>query len=117
MQAFGEFNTNHHFGNKWEAPTRHPDLSFPDGNIAILTGHTYFLVHAGLLCRHSEELRAAIKTIDTPTGDRLFEGCPVLHCDDTPDDMAHFLAALYDGVFVVSCNGRAAILITILART
>ncbi|KAF7321264.1 hypothetical protein MKEN_00646200 [Mycena kentingensis (nom. inval.)] len=74
-------------------PTRHPDLSFADGNIAILTGSVYFVVHNGLLARQSPPLQQASKNLDL----RLqLEGRPILALPDSPQDMALFLAALYD---------------------
>ncbi|KAF9443833.1 hypothetical protein P691DRAFT_382286 [Macrolepiota fuliginosa MF-IS2] len=71
----------------------HP-LSFPDGNIALLAAGVAFIVHRGVLARHSAILADAIAAIpDTDT----VSGCPVLRLDDAPDDVAHFLQALYDG--------------------
>ncbi|KAF7315405.1 hypothetical protein MIND_00055200 [Mycena indigotica] len=87
--------SNRHHSTATSEPTRHPDLSFTDGNIAILTGQVYFLVHKGLLCRHSTPLQQMTKSLDPLI--RL-EGRPILALQDTPQEMALFLAALYDGV-------------------
>jgi hypothetical protein len=92
-----DFSTNRHENQQIHqpAPTRHPDLSFSDGNLAVLTGNTYFLVHNGLLCRHSIPLQHAAKAIDLRI---QLEGRPVLHLPDSSHDMARFLSALYDGL-------------------
>jgi hypothetical protein len=39
---------------------RRPSLSFEDGNVAILAGNFYFLVHRGFLSRQSEYLAELI---------------------------------------------------------
>ena len=75
-------------------PTRHPDLYFEDGNLSIVAGRQYFIVHRGLLCRHSEVLGTRIDSIKT-TDEHLLEGLAVLYLDDSPEDLAHFLRALY----------------------
>lgn len=74
----------------------HP-LSFPDGNTALLAQNIVFLVHRGVLARHSTILSDAINALDTSNH---LNGSPVLELDDNPDDLAHFLLALYDGVYV-----------------
>lgn len=77
--------------------TRHPDIYFEDGNVAILTGSHYSLVHQGLLSRHSNVLKSLLETVSVQN-DKSIEGCPMLQLQDSPDDMAHFLKALYDGM-------------------
>ena len=79
---------------EYEVPTRHSDLCFEDGNLSIVTGRQYFIVHRGLLSRHSQALQQRIESIKVGE-DRLLEGLAVLHLDDSPDDLAHFLRALY----------------------
>ncbi|KAJ6499338.1 hypothetical protein C8R45DRAFT_113019 [Mycena sanguinolenta] len=102
-----DFSTNRHNetqqnqGNSAGGPTRHPDLSFPDGNIAILTGSVYFLVHKGLLCRHSVPFQ---QQQATQARSKQLEGRPVVHVTDSPHDMFHFLSALYDGILGVKLD-------------
>ncbi|KAJ7725859.1 hypothetical protein DFH07DRAFT_853664 [Mycena maculata] len=101
-----DFSTNRHVEIQQShpaAPTRHPDLSFPDGNLAILTGcrSVYFLVHRGLLCRHSIPLQQATKGLDPRI---QLEGRPVLHLEDPSHDMCHFLSALYDGLLALKLD-------------
>jgi hypothetical protein len=76
----------------------HP-LSFPDGNTALRAASVVFLVHRGVLARHSQPLGDAVKALAAP---QRINGCPVLDLDDSPDDLAHFLLALYDGVYAFS---------------
>ncbi len=79
---------------EYEVPTRHPDIYFEDGNLSIVAGRQYFIVHRGLLCCHSEVLRVGIESIKTKD-ELLLEGLAVLYLDDSPEDLAHFLRALY----------------------
>lgn len=103
-----DFSTNRHFNDGSAKSqlcpllTRHTDLSFADGNLAILSGNCYFLVHQGLLCRHSAPLETAIMTLEG-TNTKCLEGRPVLELQDTPEDMHRFLLALYDGLWVYNC--------------
>ncbi|KAF9244858.1 hypothetical protein BU15DRAFT_41596 [Melanogaster broomeanus] len=90
-----DFSTNIHTASEKTSLVRHTDLSFADGNIVILAGPSYFLVHQGLLSRHSQVLEHLIKSMDpTPT----IEGRPVLSLPEPPDSIACFLQALYDGI-------------------
>lgn len=96
-----DFSTNRHSIKFEIAPGRHPDIWFSDGNIALVAGDFYFTVHQGVLCRHSElfaELIKKIKVEDSQT--RLIDGHLVLVLNDQPKDLARFLIALYDGVYV-----------------
>ncbi|KXN90801.1 hypothetical protein AN958_03455 [Leucoagaricus sp. SymC.cos] len=70
-------------------------LSFSDGNTVLRAAGVPFLVHRGVLARHSPALAEAIDAIDSST---YVNGYPVLELDDNSEDLAHFLCALYDGV-------------------
>ena len=97
-----DFSTNRHSIKFELAPGRHPDIWFSDGNIALVAGDFYFTVHQGVLCRHSElfaELIKKIKVEDSQT--RLIDSHPALVLNDQPRDLARFLIALYDGVYVL----------------
>lgn len=76
----------------------HP-FSFPDANTALRAQGVAFLVHRGVLARHSPVLGDATAALENSCSNRL-NGCPVLELDDGPEDLAHFLLALYDGVYV-----------------
>lgn len=93
-----DFSTNRHSANVQMAmhmASKHTDLCFNDGNIVLLAGMSYFLVHQGLLARHSEVLDELMRSMDnTPT----LEDRPVLTLPDSSTDVAHFLKAMYDGM-------------------
>jgi hypothetical protein len=76
---------------------RRLSLSFEDGNVAILAGKSYFLVHRGFLSRQSEYLAELTRDIHAcPT--MTLEGRPVLHLPDSPDDISLLLHSMYDGL-------------------
>src|ERR1700683_5356731 len=100
MRISSDFSTNRHAAKpqEIEVSTRHPDICFDDGNLAVLSGSYYFLVHQGVLSRRSDTLK---KLVDFSEGENVqfLEGRPVLHLQDSPDDMSRFLQALYDGMY------------------
>lgn len=80
--------------SEYEVPTRHPDLSFLDGNLVILSRHQYFVVHQAVLARHSPVLQELIDFLPK-TCSRLLENRPVLELPHSPEDMCYFLRTLY----------------------
>lgn len=100
MRTSSDFSTNRHAVKQQqeaEVPIRHPDICFNDGNVAILSESHFFLVHQGLLSRHSVVLKKMLESLEGQNC-RLLEGRPVLQLPDFPKDMARFLQALYDGM-------------------
>lgn len=103
MTLSDDFSTNRHvvgFERPLEIvlpPRRHPDLCFDDGNIAVLSGSYYFIIHQGLVCRHSAPLATAIKELNCKLPVFL-ETRPVVELSDSPNELYYFLRALYDGV-------------------
>ncbi|KAK2464318.1 hypothetical protein APHAL10511_003775 [Amanita phalloides] len=69
-------------------------FAFPDASLVLRAAPAVFLVHRGFLERHSPVLAHAISF--TPTT-AFFRGLPVLDLQDSPQDLAAFLLALYDG--------------------
>ncbi|KIY50401.1 hypothetical protein FISHEDRAFT_65004 [Fistulina hepatica ATCC 64428] len=101
-----DFSTNRH--HPPQSPTtsqahahclRHPTFSFDDGNLALIAQDHYFLVHQGLLSRHSPYIANFLKSVDTssPLLAKI-QGRPAIRLEDTADDVCLFLTALYDGV-------------------
>ncbi|KAI0081861.1 hypothetical protein K474DRAFT_1586594 [Panus rudis PR-1116 ss-1] len=80
---------------EYQVPVRHPDLSFDDGNLAVLAGHNYFLVHKGVLCHHSPSLKQAIDELTNDSACPVLEGRPVLSIPYPPQDVSCFLRVLY----------------------
>lgn len=96
-----EFSSNAHSSPKpltvtseFEVPTRHADLSFSDGNLVILTGHRYFIVHRTVVSCHSEVLKHMVDFLPK-TCKSLLENHPVLPLPHSPEDMFYFLNTLY----------------------
>jgi hypothetical protein len=73
------------------------ELCFQDATLALLAGGSYFLIHRGLLARHSPVF-ADVFTNRDPID--YFRGQPVFEANDSSKDMAFFLLALYDGTYV-----------------
>ncbi|TFY54193.1 hypothetical protein EVJ58_g9001 [Rhodofomes roseus] len=97
MVLDSDFSSNRHATpnlQEFEVPVRHPELCFDDGNLAVVTGRQYFLVHQGLLCHHSPILRSQVDAL-RPGHACTLEGRPALALPDTPEDVACFLKALY----------------------
>ncbi|KAI9067139.1 hypothetical protein FKP32DRAFT_300471 [Trametes sanguinea] len=90
-----EFSSNRHSTPPQEStvPTRHPELCFSDGNLAVVAGKHYFIVHRGILSRHSEVLEQCIEELDVDNTPRL-EGLTALILDDQAEDFTYFLRAL-----------------------
>src|SRR5882762_11900260 len=103
MRISTDFSTNRHAAKpqEIEVPTRHPEICFDDGNLAVLTGSHYCLVHQGVLSRRSDTLKKLVKCVEGKNV-RFLEGRPVLHLQDSPDDVVRFLQALYDGMYEYS---------------
>ncbi|GLB45083.1 hypothetical protein LshimejAT787_1901610 [Lyophyllum shimeji] len=105
MLSVDDFSTNRFSGAtentkphvEHPSPSRHPDLCFNDGNLAVLTGGHYFLVHQGLLCRHSAPLSRVIGALESKQT-RYIEGRLVLELSEASNDVYYFLLALYDGI-------------------
>ncbi|KAI0769326.1 hypothetical protein BD413DRAFT_81579 [Trametes elegans] len=91
-----EFSSNRHATptEQCAVPTRLSELCFEDGNLAVVAGTRYFVVHRGLLCRHSEVFRDILSQPKSDDACTL-EGHTVLVLDDDAEDFAHFLRAMY----------------------
>ncbi|KAF8552514.1 hypothetical protein OG21DRAFT_1415990 [Imleria badia] len=92
---------------------RHGDLSFVDGNIAVLAGTDYFIVHQGLLVRHSQVLHELIAALDTT---HAIEGRPVLALPDPSRSIVHLFQALYDGISFLSYDEQGFPIVASLLR-
>ncbi|KAF8882017.1 hypothetical protein BD779DRAFT_1675193 [Infundibulicybe gibba] len=87
------------------------DFWFTDGNIVIVAGHAGFKVHRGQLERHSDVF-SGLFSIPQPAHDDtvedgdLIEGCAWVEFFDAPEDVFHFLSALYDGMYFLAPRAR-----------
>lgn len=81
---------------EYQVPIRNPDPSFDDGNIAILSEQTYFLVHRGVLSHHSVPLREMIsELLEDAHNAPLVEGRIALVLPHPASDLSYFLSVLY----------------------
>lgn len=91
--------------------TRHPDLWFNDGSVILKAETVLFRVHMSILSRHSVFFKDMFtlpqppESSSTQAQDEIVEGCPVVSLQDSPDDLASLLVALYDGTSFGD-NGR-----------
>ncbi|KAI0321611.1 hypothetical protein OF83DRAFT_1080870 [Amylostereum chailletii] len=74
--------------------THSQDFWFADGSLIIICESTGFRVHAGILSLHCSVFRD-MTCVGNPSGDRRIDGAAVVALDDTANDMACFLKALY----------------------
>ncbi|KIK52868.1 hypothetical protein GYMLUDRAFT_179637 [Collybiopsis luxurians FD-317 M1] len=78
---------------------KNPNFWFSDGNIVLLASMFAFKIHRGQLQRHSEFFDGMFD-IPQPSKQDTLEGCPLVEMQDSPDDLYHFLGALYDGLYL-----------------
>lgn len=96
---------------------RHYDLWFSDGSVVLRAERTLYRVHMSQLSRHSAFFRdmfslpqpahkpdrspsvRSVSLLKLKDIDREWniEGCPVVHLQDTAEDITNLLIALYDG--------------------
>lgn len=68
-----------------------------DGNIIIAVQGKHFRVHRSVLCLYSEVFRDmfAVPHSDD-VEEKIIDGCPVIHLQDSSADVEIMLKALYD---------------------
>lgn len=89
VDAHGRFEAS------YEVPNRHPELSFEDGNLAVLCGHRYFLVHRSVLFRHSTVLAEMAESPAKEDMSQSLEGRSILRLSQPPDEVYILLKHLY----------------------
>ncbi|EMD37483.1 hypothetical protein CERSUDRAFT_154136 [Gelatoporia subvermispora B] len=98
MEGDAEFSSNRHSAlpglTEYEVPVRHPDFNFEDGNLALVTGCQYFVVHQGMLSHHSKAFSGMIKNRQAEGGLTL-AGLTAIVTEDDPDELVCFLRVLY----------------------
>ncbi|KAK7692666.1 hypothetical protein QCA50_004299 [Cerrena zonata] len=92
---------------EYQVPVRNPDPSFDDGNIAILSEQSYFLVHRGVLAHHSAPLREMIaNSLMDAHNAPLVEGRIALVLPHPPIHLSYFLRLTSSQAFPVSLDGN-----------
>lgn len=82
--------------NAIEEPARAKDLWFDDGNLILKAGDTLFRIYAGLLAARSSVFRDMLSFPPPKEGNPILDGCPIVFVYDSPNDLAHFLRAVFD---------------------
>ncbi|KDR86013.1 hypothetical protein GALMADRAFT_49237, partial [Galerina marginata CBS 339.88] len=76
-------------------PLKSADYWFDDGNVILQAENTQFRVHRGNISRHSQVFRDMF-SLPQPEKEPLFEGCPLVHVSDAPQDWENIFSILYD---------------------
>ena len=77
--------------------THHVDIWYDDGNVVLVAGTMAFCVHRSILSRKCTVFRDMEKA-SHPDDEDMIDGRPVVRLHDDPQDLAHFLQYLYNGV-------------------
>ncbi|RPD55970.1 hypothetical protein L227DRAFT_579187 [Lentinus tigrinus ALCF2SS1-6] len=75
-------------GLQWDDKFR-----FDDGSIVLVAGTTAFKVYKGLLSAQSHVFSDMLFA-GNPHATQVFDGCPVVHLSDSPEDLRHLLRTL-----------------------
>ena len=71
-----------------------------DGSIVLKAQNTYFRVHRSVLARNAAvfaDMFQMPQPIEAGDDQVMVDGCLVLELADDPQELGHFLRALYDG--------------------
>ncbi|KAF5340730.1 hypothetical protein D9611_007355 [Ephemerocybe angulata] len=77
------------------APVIRSDLWFEDGSVVLQVQDVQFKVHRTIVARHSP-IFLDVFAMPHPQDEPTVEGCPVLHLQDSVQDVRHMLLAFYD---------------------
>ncbi|KDR86012.1 hypothetical protein GALMADRAFT_132623 [Galerina marginata CBS 339.88] len=80
---------------RMEEPRRSAAYWFDDGNVILQAENTRFRVHYTILSRHSQVFQDMF-SLPQPEEEALFDGCPLVHVSDAPDDWSNIFSILYD---------------------
>ena len=80
--------------NGEQAPTRHEDFYFEDGNVEIMCGHTIFRIHSSIVSFSSPKLRDLLSKPILLNAQKS-EGCPRVVFQDSAGDFAVLLRMIY----------------------
>ncbi|KAI1792548.1 hypothetical protein LXA43DRAFT_325643 [Ganoderma leucocontextum] len=74
-------------------PKHDEEFWLEDGNIVLFSGDTAFRIYRGLLAAQSSVF-ADTFTAASSKADETYQGCPVIHLSESPEDLRHFLRVL-----------------------
>nr|VWP01111.1 Uncharacterized protein [Ganoderma boninense] len=72
---------------------RHPEIWYDNGNLVLVARETAFRIYRGLITGQSTVF-SDLFISSTSCAEETFEGCPVIHVSDSPQDLAHLLRVL-----------------------
>ncbi|KAH9856111.1 hypothetical protein C2E23DRAFT_722423 [Lenzites betulinus] len=72
---------------------RDTEFWLEDGNLVLIAHTTGFRVYRGLLASQSEVFGGMFESASPSTGDS-FDGCPVVHLSESPEDLRHLLRVI-----------------------
>ena len=72
---------------------RSEEFWLQDGNLVLVAGNVAFRVYRGLLAAQSEVFEGLFASATPATGE-MFQGCPVVHLSDSPEDLVRLLRVL-----------------------
>lgn len=78
-----------------EDPRRSTELWFEDGTVVLQTEGTIFRVYRGILSSSSVVFRQMF-TIPQPETTETYMGCPLVHLQDSAEELANYLKAIHD---------------------
>ncbi|KAH9922083.1 uncharacterized protein B0H18DRAFT_1019051 [Fomitopsis serialis] len=73
---------------------RDGEIWLADGNVVLEAQGHAFKVYQGLLAHNSEVFRDLF-SLPQPTSPDAYDGCPIVHLTDHPDELRHLLHALF----------------------
>jgi hypothetical protein len=69
------------------------DIWMEDGSVVLQAENTQFKVHRGLLARVSTIFSDVFSIPQPPEGNEVVEGCPLVHLQDTAEDVQFLMGA------------------------
>ncbi|KAJ3532840.1 hypothetical protein NMY22_g7578 [Coprinellus aureogranulatus] len=77
-----------------EPPKKSDKLWFEDGSVVLQAENVQFKVHRSILAKHSTVFADLFK-VPHPASEPTIEGCPLVHLQDSAEDLKHVLLMLY----------------------
>ncbi|KAJ7165467.1 hypothetical protein C8R43DRAFT_878512 [Mycena crocata] len=83
------------------SPLIRSDIWFKDGTVVLQAERTLFRVYRGVLASQSSIFHDTFG-MPQPAEEPLYEGCPILVLQDSPDDVRSFLLAIHDAGYFIN---------------
>ncbi|CAA7266000.1 unnamed protein product [Cyclocybe aegerita] len=92
--------------------TRSAEYWLEDGNIILQAENTQYRVHRSILSRQSTVFADMFSLPQPPEfgpGESLVDGCPVVHLQDSAEDVGNLLDLLYESISLQTIEGHISI--------